>query len=257
MILSNKYEIVEQIGEGCFGKIYKGRNIRTGENVAIKVEAIASQTKLLKNETKIYQYLSSGKGIPRVKWFGVDEKNNYMVVTLLGDSLSDVVKKKGTFSLEDVLKIGKQLLERLQYVHDMGLIHRDIKPDNFLMGKDNVIFLIDFGLCKKYTKNDVHVENKKITKIVGTPTFVSVNIHNLNQPSRRDDLESMVYTMIYLYYGNLPWFDKEDVDVIKSKKIDMMKDTNVPTRFIDMLHSIRLMKFEEKPNYDYLYGLLA
>jgi len=257
MILSNKYEIVEQIGEGCFGKIYKGRNIRTGENVAIKVEAIESQTKLLKNETKIYQYLSSGKGIPRVKWFGVDEKNNYMVFTLLGDSLSDIVKKKTTFSLEAVLQIGKQILERLQYVHNMGLIHRDIKPDNFLMGKKDTIFLIDFGLCKKYLKNDAHVENKKISKILGTPAFVSVNIHKLNQPSRRDDLESMVYTIMYLYYGSLPWLYDEDVDVIKSKKIDIINDTNVPTRFVDMLRSIRLIKFEEKPNYDYLYGLLG
>lgn len=257
MILSNKYKILEQIGEGCFGKIYKGRNIRTGENVAIKVEAIESQTKLLKNETKIYQYLSSGKGIPRVKWFGVDEKNNYMVVTLLGDSLSDVVKKKNTFSLEDVLQIGKQMVERLQYVHDMGLIHRDIKPDNFLIGKEDIIFLIDFGLCKKYLKDNVHIENKKISKILGTPTFVSVNIHNLNQPSRRDDLESMVYTMMYLYYGSLPWLDEEDVDVIKRKKIELMTDKSIETCFIDMLHSIRLMKFEEKPNYDHLYCLLV
>ena len=80
MIISNKYEILEQIGEGGFGKIYKGRNIRTGEKVAIKVEPIENQTKLLKNETKIYQYLASGEGIPKIKWFGVDDKNNYMVV---------------------------------------------------------------------------------------------------------------------------------------------------------------------------------
>jgi len=257
MIISNKYEVLEKIGQGCFGQIYKGRNIRTGENVAIKVEPIVNQTKLLKNETKIYQYLAQGQGIPKVKWFGVDEKNNYMVVTLLGDSLSDVVKKKGTFSLEDVLKLGKQLLERLQYVHNMGLIHRDIKPDNFLMGKDNVIFLIDFGLCKKYLKDDVHIENKKLSKLLGTPAFVSVNIHNLNQPSRRDDLESMVYTMMYLYYGSLPWFDQEDVDVIKNEKMQLMKDGCIETRFIDMLYSIRVMKFEEKPNYDYLRGLLC
>ena len=257
MIISNKYEVLEKIGQGCFGQIYKGRNIRTGENVAIKVEPIVNQTKLLKNETKIYQYLAQGQGIPKVKWFGVDEKNNYMVVTLLGDSLSDVVKKKGTFSLEDVLKIGKQLLERLQYVHNMGLIHRDVKPDNFLMGKDNLIFLIDFGLCKKYLKDDVHIENKKLSKLLGTPAFVSVNIHNLNQPSRRDDLESMVYTMMFLYYGSLPWFNQEDVDLIKSEKIQLMKDVRIEARFIDMLCYIQLLKFEENPNYDYLHGLLC
>ena len=126
MIISNKYEILEQIGEGGFGKIYKGRNIRTGENVAVKVEPIANETKLLKNETKIYQYLASGEGIPQIKWFGVDDKNNYMVVTLLGDSLLTLKKKYNTFSLKVVLQIGKQMLQRLQFIHTMGLIHRDI-----------------------------------------------------------------------------------------------------------------------------------
>lgn len=256
MIISNKYEVLEKIGEGCFGQIYKGRNIRTGENVAIKVEPIVNQTKLLKNETKIYQYLAQGQGIPRVKWFGVDEKNNYMVVTLLGDSLFDVVKKKSTFSLEDVLKIGKQLLERLEYVHSMGLIHRDIKPDNFLIGKDNIIFLIDFGLCKKYLKDDVHIENKKLSKLLGTPAFVSVNIHNLNQPSRRDDLESMVYVLLYLHFGKLHWMDCRDLDEIKTKKIKLIENDKIPKIIRDILLYIRGLDYDENPDYKCILNFL-
>jgi serine/threonine protein kinase len=257
MIISNKYEVLEKIGEGCFGQIYKGRNIRTGENVAIKVEPIANQTKLLKNETKIYQYLAQGQGIPRVKWFGVDEKNNYMVVTLLGDSLSDVVKKKGTFSLEDVLKIGKQILERLQYVHNMGLIHRDIKPDNFLMGKDNVIFLIDFGLCKTYMVSEKHIENKGLSKIIGTPSFISVNVHNLNQPSRRDDLESMVYVLLYLYFGELRWMDCRDLDEIKTKKIELTENDKIPKIIRNILFYIRGLRYDENPDYKCILKLFA
>jgi len=252
MIISNKYEILEQIGEGGFGKIYKGRNIRTGENVAIKVEPIANQTKLLKNETKIYQYLAAGEGIPQIKWFGVDEVNNYMVTTLLGDSLSALKEKYNTFSLKVVLQIGKQMLERLRFVHEMGLIHRDVKPDNFLMGKENTLYIIDFGLCKKYLKGATHIENKKINKILGTPSFVSVNIHNLNEPSRRDDLESMIYTLMYLYFGDLNWSECGDINEIKKIKEKILQDEKVPLVFKELLSYVRCLKFDEKPNYEYL-----
>jgi casein kinase I family protein HRR25 len=256
MIISNKYEILEKIGEGGFGKIYKGRNVRTGENVAIKVEPIANQTKLLKNETKIYQYLASGDGIPQIKWFGVDDTNNYMVVNLLGDSLSSLKEKYNTFSLKVVLQIGKQILERLKFIHSMGLIHRDVKPDNFLMGNESKVFIIDFGLCKKYLKNDVHIENKRINKILGTPIFISVNIHNLNEPSRRDDLESMIYTLMYLYFEKLDWVDFDDINDIKSAKENLLKNDAVPKVLKDMLYYIRSVAFDEIPNYDYLFDIL-
>ena len=256
MIISNKYEILEQIGEGGFGKIYKGRNIRTGENVAIKVEPIENQTKLLKNETKIYQYLASGEGIPQIKWFGVDDKNNYMVVTLLGDSLLTLKKKYNTFSLKVVLQIGKQMLQRLQFIHTMGLIHRDVKPDNFLMGNENKVYIIDFGLCKKYLKDDVHIENKRINKILGTASFVSVNIHNLNEPSRRDDLESMIYVLLYLYFEKLDWDDCKNIDDIKKMKENLLENNNVPEIFKDMLYYVRSLAFDQIPNYEYILDYL-
>jgi serine/threonine protein kinase len=252
MIISNKYEILEKIGEGSFGKIYKGRNIRTGENVAIKVEPIANQTKLLKNETKIYQYLASGDGIPQIKWFGVDAVNNYMVVNLLGDSLLTLKEKYNTFSLKVVLQLGKQILERLNFIHSMGLIHRDVKPDNFLMGNESKLYIIDFGLCKKYLKEDVHIENKRINKILGTPTFISINIHDLNEPSRRDDLESMIYTLMYLYFEKLDWVDFDDINDIKRAKEKILHHENVPPVFKELLNYIRRLKFDEVPNYEYL-----
>jgi len=253
MIISNKYKILEKIGEGCFGQIYKGCNIRTGENVAIKVEPIANHTKLLKNETKIYQYLSSGEGIPKVKWFGVDSENNYMVLTLLGPSLSDLIKKYNSLPLKVVLQIGRQVLERLQFIHNMGLIHRDVKPDNFLIGDNNVIFIIDFGLCKKYKIYENHFENKGLTKILGTPIFVSVNIHNLNQPSRRDDIESVAYILLYLYYGKLEWEDCVDFNEMKNKKLNIVKDENIPKQIKKFLEHTRLLNFDEMPNYKYLF----
>ena len=130
-IINNKYKIIEKLGAGCFGEIYKGENIRTQEHVAIKVESISNNLKLLKNESVIYQYLTGTTGIPVVKWFGKDSDNYYMVLNLLGQSLQNLLITKHTFSLKLVLQIGLQIIFILQSIHDKGLVHRDIKPDNF------------------------------------------------------------------------------------------------------------------------------
>jgi len=250
MIISNKYEILEKIGEGSFGQIYKGRNIRTGEHVAIKMEPIKNQTQLLKNETKIYQYLAGGDGIPQIKWFGVDETNNYMVTTLLGDSLSDHKKKYKTFSMEHILQIGIKIVERLKFIHDKNLIHRDIKPDNFLFGPNKKLYIIDFGLCKTYLNDNGHIKNVQLTKILGTPTFISLNIHNLNTPSRRDDLESIVYILMYLFFDKLDWSECENANEIKRKKQKLLDNESIPLVFKDTLMYIRRLTFEENPDYD-------
>jgi serine/threonine protein kinase len=168
-LINKKYKKLEVIGEGSFGLIYKGINIRTNEYVAIKVESIESEIKLLKNESKIYQYLNNSSGIPVVKWFGKDEKNYYMVLNLLGESLQSIKNKKGNFSLKLVLQIGVQILGLLRKIHDKGLVHRDIKPDNFLIGLDDkikTIYIIDFGFCKSFIQDDKHIEERKTTTIM-------------------------------------------------------------------------------------------
>ena len=126
-IINKKYKIIHKIGEGSFGSIYKGQNIRTREFVAIKVESIENETKLLKNESAIYHYLNNTEGIPSVKWFGKDLNNYYMVINLLGSSLQDIKNKHFTFSLKLVLQIGIKIVSLIQSIHEKGLIHIDIK----------------------------------------------------------------------------------------------------------------------------------
>ena len=257
-IINNKYKILERIGEGAFGSIYRGQNIRTLELVAIKIEPIGNETKLLKNESIVYQYLNNVDGIPTVKWFGKDEENYYMVIQLLGESLQSIKNKRDCFSLKLVLQIGIHIIELLKTIHEKGLVHRDIKPDNFLLGLDSDskrIFIIDFGFCKSYLFDGKHVPQKRTHNLIGSRTYASINAHNCIELSRRDDLESLGYMLIYFYAGVLPWqLDTSNVHmnanehIIRSKQ-DIMENTNIPKILTNYIRYVRGLGFSEKPHY--------
>jgi len=259
IIINNKYRIIQKIGEGSFGSIYKGQNMRTNEYVAIKVESIKNETKLLKNESIIYRHLNNCVGIPYVKWFGKDNTNYYMVINLLGESLQSLKEKKGTFSLKLVLQIGINITTLLKIIHDKGLVHRDIKPDNFLLGLDKEnkkIYIIDFGFCKSFMNCDKHTEMSKTSSLIGSKTYASINSHNYLELSRRDDLESLGYMLIYLYLGTLSWQDisaltteEEDInEKIKHLKQNII-DKNLPIVLVNYMKYVRKLEFNEKPNY--------
>lgn len=252
-IINNKYRLLERIGEGAFGSIYKGQNIRTQELVAIKVEPITNETKLLKNESIIYQYLNNIPGIPSVKWFGKDHENYYMVINLLGESLQTIKNKRNCFSLTLVLQIGIHIVELLKTIHEKGLVHRDIKPDNFLVGLngDNKrIFIIDFGFCKSYLSDGVnHMPQKKTHNLIGSQTYASINAHNLVELTRRDDLESLGYMLLYFYSGFLPWQLDKSNEKIQKLKQDIVEDVRLPKVLTNYIKYVRSLGFSEKPNY--------
>jgi serine/threonine protein kinase len=244
VIINNKYEIMERIGSGSFGTIYKGENVRTMEKVAIKVESINSELKLLKHESIIYQYLKGTLGIPTLKWFGRDNYNYYMVLNYIGSVL------RNRLPLYLVLNIGIQMIKIIERIHSKGLIHRDIKPDNFLIdSKKNELYLIDFGFCKKFvTLENTHIPYGKSHNIIGSLNYVSINGHNLDELSRRDDMESIGYVLIYLFCGTLNW--KQDINErIKLRKIDCLHDIRIPLVIRKYLNNIRKLKFEDEPNY--------
>ena len=263
-IIGNKYLILNKIGNGSFGSIFQGENQRTKELVAIKIEPINQHTKLLKNESNIYQYLKDLDGIPNVKWYGKDELNYYMVIPLLGESLQTIRDNKTVISLFFLKNISLQILSLLQYIHKRGVIHRDIKPDNFLFGTNkDQLFLIDFGLCKFYLENNNHIPMKATNYLIGSLNYTSINSHEKNELSRRDDLISLGYIILYLYYGNLEWSainipeNKEEnnkqIYILKKK---IVKNKDLPSflnSFIDYCYSL---KFDEQPNYSYLICLL-
>jgi serine/threonine protein kinase len=257
MIISNKYKFINEIGNGRFSTIYKGFNIRTNNYVAIKVEPLNNETKMLKNETIIYQYLNGGKGIPSVLWFGNDSNNNYMVLNLLGHSLKNIIDNKVIISLRYIFNITIQMIERLKYIHNRGLIHRDIKPENFLFGleeNNDTLYLIDFGFCKKYINNGKHIELKNNNNITGTPNYMSINLHNGLEPSRRDDLESVFYISYYLLNGFLEW-DNSRINNMREMKSQLSQDNNIPKQLKEYNNYCRELQFDEMPDYDYLISL--
>ncbi|CCK69865.1 serine/threonine protein kinase HRR25 KNAG_0D01130 [Huiozyma naganishii CBS 8797] len=268
--VGRKFRIGRKIGSGSFGDIYHGTNLLSGEEVAIKLESIRSRHPQLEYESRVYRYLSGGVGIPFIKWFGREGEYNAMVIDLLGPSLEDLFNYcHRKFSFKTVIMLALQMIFRIQYVHGRSFIHRDIKPDNFLMGtgrRGSTVHLIDFGLSKKYRDFNTHKhipyrENKSLT---GTARYASVNTHLGIEQCRRDDLESLGYIFVYFCKGSLPWqglkatTKKQKYDRILEKKLSVDVDTlcqGLPAEFGEYLKYCKNLKFDERPDYLYVARL--
>lgn len=272
--LLDKYIILEHIGKGAFGDVYKATNISNNKNVAMKVEKRQKYMTRLLPEYKIYCKLFSRncrKYVPRVYEFLQTDDFNIITMELLGSSLEDIfnsLNKK--FSLSTVLFLGISILKSIEQVHRAGFIHRDIKPNNFLTGYTNKqnIYLTDFGLSKEFiTPNQTHIKETFNHSIVGTARYSSINMHLGFEPSRRDDLESIGYMLIYFANGKLPWQgvckDKNKQSIFESignVKLSISIENlceNLPLCFANYLKYCRNLQFSEKPNYSYLIKLFA
>ncbi|XP_078166587.1 casein kinase 1-like protein 10 [Carex rostrata] len=272
-IVGGKFKLGRKIGCGSFGELYIAVNIQNGEEVAVKLEPVKTKHPQLQFESKIYMLLQGGTGVPHLKWFGVEGEYNVMVIDLLGPSLEDLFNYcNRKFSLKTVLMLADQLISRVEYMHSRGFLHRDIKPDNFLVGQarkanqQRQVFIIDYGLAKKYRDLQTHKhipyrENKNLT---GTARYASVNTHLGVEQSRRDDLESLGYVLMYFLRGSLPWqglkagTKKQKYDKISEKKMLTPVEVlckNYPSEFTSYFHYCRSLRFEDKPDYSYLKRL--
>ncbi|KAG2260396.1 hypothetical protein Bca52824_079690 [Brassica carinata] len=270
LVIGGKFKLGRKIGSGSFGELYLGVNVQTGEEVAVKLESVKTKHPQLHYESKLYMLLQGGSGIPNIKWYGVDGEYNVMVIDLLGPSLEDLFNYcNRKLSLKTVLMLADQLINRVEYMHTRGFLHRDIKPDNFLMGlgrKANQVYIIDFGLGKKYRDLQTHRhipyrENKNLT---GTARYASVNTHLGVEQSRRDDLEAVGYVLMYFLRGSLPWQGlkagtrKQKYDRISEKKVSTPIEVlcrNQPSEFVSYFRYCRSLRFDDKPDYSYLKRL--
>lgn len=262
-----RYRLGRKLGTGAFGDIFHGLNIQTNEEVAIKLEKASKKNSQLQYESKILKSLQGSQGIPHLYWFGTEGSYNAMIIELLGPTLEELFQfTNQKFSLKTVLMIIDQLLSRIETLHSKNFIHRDIKPENFLIGlgkKSNIIHIIDFGLAKQYRdpKTHKHIPFVESKSLIGTSRYASVCNHLGQELGRRDDLESLCYSLIYFLNGCLPWQGKsysnkdEKEKVTRDLKINMNIHQicgDIPSEFSNLLSYCRTLKFDERPDYPYL-----
>jgi len=270
IIIERKYKLINKIGEGAFGIIFNAINIQTNEYVAIKIEKNDREGNniLLKNEARMYKLLDKENFVPKFKNYGKEGKFNYLIMENIGQSLEQYKKRKINIPVSDIILFGIQMFKIIKKIHDYNIIHRDLKPENFLIDSNKKLYIIDFGLSKLYNINGIHIKNKIGRKITGTINYSSVNVHLGFTPSRRDDIESICYILLYLFVGKLPWFIKVTNSSEKEKRNELilqMKTTNcLWEEFENVTHEIllilfytRKLEFEDEPDYNYILNLLV
>lgn len=286
MMIAGKYKIGKKLGEGSFGAVYQGDILGSdgkpdpdAGQVALKMEPVKTKHPQLLYESRLFKLLagtsssssrSHPTGIPRVHWYGVEGDYNIMVLDLLGPSLEDLFCFMGRkFSQKTVLMLGEQMVARIQFCHERHYLHRDVKPDNFLMGTGNKahhVVIIDFGLAKKYRdpKTMRHIPPKEGKALTGTARYASINTHVGLEQGRRDDLEAVGYVLMYFLRGSLPWQGLQAKDkeakyrAIKEKKQQVPTETlckGFPAEFAQYLNYCKNLRFEEEPDYNYLRRL--
>mmetsp|Transcript_35548 Transcript_35548/g.65851 ORF Transcript_35548/g.65851 Transcript_35548/m.65851 type:complete len:388 (-) Transcript_35548:151-1314(-) len=267
-----KYRVKQKIGSGSFGDIYEGESVATKEKVAIKLENKNTRYPQLLYEYQVYRAIEPAQGFPVVHWCGSAGRCNVMVMELLGSSLESLYVKCGRrFSMKTVLMLAIQLIDRIEHQHKNHFLHRDIKPDNFLMGRGpnrHTVYVIDMGLSKRFEHPTSleHIAYRNNKKFTGTPRYASINTHHGVEQSRRDDLESLGYMLMYFNLGKLPWqglkarTKQEKYDKIGNKKMDVPIPTlckGFPKEFELYLTYCRQLGFSQKPNYPYIRALFT
>ncbi|KAI9159197.1 Palmitoylated plasma membrane-bound casein kinase [Blastocladiella emersonii ATCC 22665] len=272
-IVGVHYKVGRKIGEGSFGVIYEGTNLLNNTHVAIKFESRKSEAPQLRDEFRTYKILAGCEGIPLSYYFGQEGLHNILVIDLLGPSLEDVFDMCGRkFSIKTTCLLAKAMIARIWTVHEKSLIYRDIKPDNFLIGRpgarnQSTVFMVDFGMAKHYRdpKTKQHIPYRERKSLSGTARYMSINTHLGREQSRRDDLEALGHVFFYFLRGSLPWQGlKAQTNKQKYEKIGEKKQMTpvselaerCPAEFADYLTYARRLGFEEEPDYRYLIGLM-
>jgi len=291
-MIKNKYEILETIGRGSFGVVYKGRFMKNGVAIPVAIKFDYLRTSLV-HETMILHYLNTNgtdnRGVPKLYWYGnhTDPFRNDDTDSVVGPSplvvpsciiisyykynLKDFFHSgEFVYSLVSIVQLATKMLEVIQYIHEQGIIHRDIKTCNFMINDDGRVFLIDYGMATTYIDpvTDSHIPctmRRSKKEIIGSPNYVSLNVHKGAEPTRRDDCISVCYICLwFLFGGKLPWEnsttkekDKELTSIFaniqQQDSVVYFYEREKPlwTVFWRFFNRCYELKFDEKPPYHF------
>ena len=299
----DKYVLRECIGSGAFGEVWSAESASTGEPVAVKMERIrGNPVPTLQYESRVLQALQGIPGIPSLRYFGRkdDMDGIFMVTELLGPSLetlatsqrldmrSHVIKNPPPHHADFISGIGRQMLQRLKSIHCRGMMHRDVKPDNFVFARTPVLdlsrranskpesdvpllYLIDFGMAKRLKAPELGVAATAATAatattgspLIGSARYASLAAHRGEALGRRDDLISMMYSLMYVTNGGaLPWqnYSEGEIQYIKENTTPAELCAELCARheagWSAILDRLYAMKVNDAPDYDAIAALL-
>ncbi|KAJ5069523.1 tau-tubulin kinase 1 [Anaeramoeba ignava] len=267
--LENRWKILNRIGYGTFGEIYKAKDNLKSQDVAIKFERSDQKRQSLKLEIAILKLLQPSKYFTEFIYCGKNEDYTFLVMELLGQNLSQLLQKNPLkkFSLSTTIRIGLEMLNAIESLHKIGFVHRDIKPSNFVIRKnirnknETFLVLIDFGLARSYITHEGELRKpRKKIGFRGTARYASINSHDNTELSRRDDMWSFFYVMIEFLKGNLPWRkvkDQKQIGFLKKKYNTMEIVKDLPNEFATIMEHIQSLKYEDEPDYNMIRNVLA
>lgn len=286
-ILFDRFRLITKLGEGSFGKIFKGFDQIRNIFVAVKLETQKTGShSQLKTEAKIYKEMEGTHINKAVRWpklhcFGTDKNGNgIMVMDLLGPNIESLLQKTELFRLSPitVAYFAEKMITLVERFHLNGFVHRDLKPQNFVIEycektypKFPEIYLIDYGLAKSYVEPDrkTHAPFSQKKSLKGTVRYSSVNTHLGIDQSRRDDMQSLGYILLYMVLGKLPWQNlmkdrdkREAYHHIMILKMRTSADDLVSTlpdlikkSMLSYILYVNSLMYHEKPNYEYCRSL--
>ena len=257
-MINNKYKIERYLSQGNFGSVYECSY--NNKKYAVKCD---SDSKLLKYEAGIYKELRSVRNISTLVDFFLSGNKYYMVLYLFDLNFKDYKDRfyNSEYYLERLVEIMNKVIDTLRDIHNCGIVHRDLKPPNICLNQNYEPYIIDFGMAKKIIIDHEHIEERNTRNIIGSPNYASLNVVNLIEPTRRDDIESLIYVYMFMLLTDKEYvkYTNNTLDTQKSgsKISEILLKNNVSLKLVNILMYLRKLNFSQMPNYDYIKKLCA
>ncbi|KAK6112985.1 Protein kinase domain family protein [Brugia pahangi] len=268
-VIIGRFVVEEKIGQGSFGQIFRGKDKRQKRTVAIKVEPehhgeldnAPNDPRRLVIEQQVLLTLRKKPNIPMIYASGKTERNcPYIVMQILGKNLTTLRKERTEpkFTLSTAFRTGQQVAHALQYLHEAGYIHRDVKPSNCCIGvppETSIIYLVDFGMCRKVIDSNGKWHMPLLKSIFkGTLRYASLNAILTHQCGPCDDMMGWIYSIIELTLSKLPWAKSAPRDMIQQKAAITGEElcAQMPPPFLQCYNYVKSLKPTEMPRHSFI-----